>query len=242
MCTLEKSGNLFYLTLTGDGDGDGGVDHQHRLNLTIISSIRSALSDAKSQATPGSVLVTIAHGKYFCNGFDINPDSLDINTLLHINSIFKSLVADFMSFPMPTIAIVTGHAVGTGLALAMCHDYVVMTRGRGVLYMCEIHMGISLPDFGVELIKSKVAKPDSLRDILLGAKKVKADQGVAMGLVDVAYDSTENAVEGGVRMGQELSKKKFDGEVYAEIRKSMYPELCRLLGLGSKNVMIKPRL
>nr|XP_043621680.1 enoyl-CoA delta isomerase 2, peroxisomal-like [Erigeron canadensis] len=115
---------------------------------------------------------------------------------------------------MPSISIVTctGHAVGSGLALALCHDYVVMQRGRNVLYMCEIQLGISLPDYGVELIKSKVEKSDSLRDILLGGMKVKADQAVAMGLVDMACDSAESAVDGGVRMGKELAKKKFNGD------------------------------
>nr|XP_043621693.1 LOW QUALITY PROTEIN: fatty acid oxidation complex subunit alpha-like [Erigeron canadensis] len=236
MCTLEKYENLFYLTLTGGG----GVDDEHRLNPTVISSIRSALSDAKSQATPGSVLITMAHGKYFCNGYDIKPDLLAQDPVLHTSSIFndfKPLAADIVSLPMPTIAIVTGHAVGSGLTLAMCHDYVFMTRGRGVLYLPEIQMGISLPSYGVELVKLKVAKPDSLRDILLGGVKVKADQAVAMGIVDMAYDNAESAVEGGVGMGKELEKKKLDGEVYAEIRKSMYPELCRLLGLSSTYVL-----
>lgn len=70
---------------------------------------------------------------------------------------------------------------------------------------------------------------------------MKADEAVAMGLVDKAYDSRESAVEGGVSMGEELAKRKWDGEVYAEIRKSSYPELCTTLGLGSKYV-VKPRL
>nr|XP_043614570.1 enoyl-CoA delta isomerase 2, peroxisomal-like [Erigeron canadensis] len=104
-------------------------------------------------------------------------------------------------------------------------------------------MGISLPRYGDELVKLKLEKPDSLRDVLLGGV-VKADQAVTMFRVNMAYDSAESAVEGGVGMGKELVKKKLDGEVYAEIRKSMCPVLCRLLGFEtlSSTYVLKPRL
>ncbi|GJS37920.1 enoyl-CoA delta isomerase 2, peroxisomal-like protein [Tanacetum coccineum] len=81
MCTLEKRNNIFTLTLTGPTD--------HRLNPNLISSIRSLLSEAKSQATPGSVLVTVAEGRQMLK-------------------LFKDLVADLVNFPMPTIAAVMG--------------------------------------------------------------------------------------------------------------------------------------
>ncbi|MFS7931792.1 putative ClpP/crotonase-like domain superfamily [Helianthus anomalus] len=191
MCSLEKRGNLFLLTLTGDG-----VD-EHRLNSTLISSIRSALSDASLHSTHGSVLLTIAQGKFFCNGFDFNTT----------DTIFQ---------------------------LALCHDYVYMRRDHGLLSMNEIHKGIMLPDYGVELIRSKVVKRESLRDVLLRGVKVKADEAVTMGLVDIAYEDRESAVEGGLRMGEELAKMKWNGELYAQMRKALYPELCRVLGLGFK--------
>ncbi|KAJ0590087.1 putative ClpP/crotonase-like domain superfamily [Helianthus annuus] len=89
MCSLEKRGNLFLLTLTGDG-----VD-EHRLNSTLISSIRSALSDASLHSTHGSVLLTIAQGKFFCNGFDFNTT----DTIFQLNQVYKCLVADFISIP-----------------------------------------------------------------------------------------------------------------------------------------------
>ncbi|KAI3800681.1 hypothetical protein L1987_28775 [Smallanthus sonchifolius] len=231
MCSLEKRGNLFVLTLTGDGV------EEHRLNPTLISSIRSALFDAKKHSNPGSVFITISQGKFFCNGFDLKPTShpsTAAETVLQLTEISKRLLADFISLPMPTIAVVTGHAVGAGVGLAMCHDYVFMRRDRGVLYMNEIHTGIPVPDYAVELIRSKVGKPQWVRDVLLRGVKVKADVGMKMGLVDVACDDQESAVEGGVRMGVELGKMKWDGELYAEMRKSLYPVLCSMLGLGLK--------
>ena len=63
MCTLEKKGNIFILTLTGDGE--------HRLNPTLLNEISSALRRVKSEATSSSALITTAHGKFFSNGYDL---------------------------------------------------------------------------------------------------------------------------------------------------------------------------
>ncbi|KAJ6720404.1 ENOYL-COA DELTA ISOMERASE 1 PEROXISOMAL [Salix viminalis] len=64
MCTLEKRGDIYILTLTGSDE--------HRLNPTLVDSIRSALRRVRAEpASPSSALVTIAEGKFFSNGFDL---------------------------------------------------------------------------------------------------------------------------------------------------------------------------
>ncbi|XP_071687651.1 enoyl-CoA delta isomerase 2, peroxisomal-like [Rutidosis leptorrhynchoides] len=241
MCTLEKRGNIFFLTLTGADD--------HRLNPTLISSIRSSLSKVKSQSTRGSVLITVAEGKFFSNGLDIawaksssgGSPSEAVNLLRHMINLFKGVVADLISLPMPTIAAVTGHAAAGGMLLAMSHDYVMMKRDRAVLYMSELDLGMTLPEFCIALVRSKASTPEVMRDVLLRGMRVKADDAVAKGLIDSAHDSAEKAVEAAVRMGDELAKRNWDGEVYGEIRKSLNPELINLLGLTSKE-LVKTRL
>nr|XP_043629709.1 enoyl-CoA delta isomerase 2, peroxisomal-like [Erigeron canadensis] len=240
MCSLEKRGNIFYLTLTGTDD--------HRFNPTVISSIRSSLAQVKSQSTPGTVLITVAEGKFFSNGFDLawakassgGSSSEAVNLLRHMVRLFKDMVADLISLPVPTVAAVTGHAAAAGLMLAMSHDYVVMRRDRAVLYMSEVDIGMTLPDYFTALIRSKVAKPEARRDLLLRGMRIKADEALAKGLIDSAHDSAEKATEAAVHMGEELAKRKWDGEVYAEIRKSLYPELLSVLGLTDKG-LIKAR-
>ncbi|OMO97545.1 Crotonase superfamily [Corchorus capsularis] len=44
--------------------------------------------------------------------------------------IFKPIVAALFSLPMPTIAVVTGHASTVGFAFALSHDYIIMSRDR----------------------------------------------------------------------------------------------------------------
>ncbi|XP_059636488.1 enoyl-CoA delta isomerase 2, peroxisomal-like [Cornus florida] len=240
MCTLEKRGNIFILTLTGDAD-------EHRLNPTLIASLRSALAQAESQSTRGSVLITTAQGKFFSNGFDLkwaqaeavdgSPSGFN-ERLHHMVELFRPFVADLLSLPMPTIAAVTGHAAAAGFLLAMSHDYFLMRSDRGVLYMSELDLGMTFPDYFMAMMRSKVVSAAARRDVLLRASKVKAEAAVAMGIVDSAHDSGERVVEAAVRLGGELSKRKWNGQVYSEIRKASYPEICGVLGLASKPVVL----
>ncbi|KAL0392779.1 UNVERIFIED_CONTAM: Enoyl-CoA delta isomerase 2, peroxisomal [Sesamum radiatum] len=244
MCTLERRGDLFLLTLTGDTK----KDQEHRLSPQLISSIRSALAEVKSQAVNGSALVTLAQGRFFSNGFDLRhaqavgvksgSSQAAVAELLRMVDLFKGVVADLLSLPMPTIAAVNGHAAAAGLILAMSHDYVMMTSSRGVMYMSELDIGMTLPDYFTALIRAKVGSAGARRELVLLAAKVGAARAVEMGIVDSAHSSVEEVVDAALRMAEELGKRRWSGEAYAEIRKSLYPEVCGLLGL--KDVTVVP--
>ncbi|XP_057783275.1 enoyl-CoA delta isomerase 2, peroxisomal-like [Salvia miltiorrhiza] len=243
MCTLEKRGSIFFLTLTGATK----KDQEHRLNPPLIAAIRAALAEVRSQAVPGSALITQAEGRFFSNGFDLRhaqavgaaAGSADAAgaELLNMVDLFRGVVADLLSLPMPTVAAVTGHAAAAGLILAMSHDYVVMKKSRAVLYLSELDIGMSLPDYFTALIKEKVGSSAARRELALRAAKVDAEAAVRMGIVDAAYDSAEDVAAAAVRTAEELGKKEWSGEAYAEIRKSLYPDVCSLLGLEEKAVM-----
>lgn len=237
MCTLEKRGNLFILTLIGDDE--------HRLSPAMIDSLLSALSQAKSQAVRGSALVTTSHGRFFSNGFDLawaqaaGSFSAAGVRLHEMVESFRPVVAAFLSLPMPTVAAVSGHAAAAGFLLALSHDYILMRRDRGVLYMSEVDLGMTFPDYFTAMMRSKISSASARRDVLLGGRKVKGDEAVTMGLVDSAHDSAESVVEAAVRLGEQLAQRKWNGEVFAEIRKSLYPEACGVLGLAAKSIVSK---
>uniref|UniRef100_A0A803NXL0 Delta(3)-Delta(2)-enoyl-CoA isomerase n=1 Tax=Cannabis sativa TaxID=3483 RepID=A0A803NXL0_CANSA len=239
MCTLEKRGNLFFLTLTGDDD--------HRLGPDAIDYILSAISQLKSQATPGSVLITTAQGtKFFSNGFDLawarSADSKSgaVTRLRQMVASFKPVAAELISLPMPTIAALPGHAAAGGFLLSLCHDYILMRRDKGVLYMSEVDLGLPFPDYFAAAMRSKIGSVSARRDVMLKGAKIKGDDAVRMGIAESAHDSAEKTLEAAVRLAEQLAKRKWNGEVYAEIRKSMFPELCGVLGVSTK--VIAPKL
>lgn len=76
-----------------------------------------------------------------------------------------------------------------------------------------------------------MASPAARRNVLLSGMKLKAEDAVAMGIIDSAYDNAEKTVEAAVQLAEKLGKRKWDGGVYGEIRKSLHPELCEIVGL-----------
>ncbi|XP_031123122.1 enoyl-CoA delta isomerase 2, peroxisomal-like [Ipomoea triloba] len=227
MCTLEKHGDIFYLTLTGDGE--------HRLNPDLITTLGAALADVKSRAARGSVLITKAEGNFFSNGFDLkyakaagSPEAA-ADRLHQMVDMFRPIVADLISLPMPTIAAVTGHAAAAGLMLAMSHDYVTMRSDKGVLYMSELDIGLPLPDYFTALIGSKVTSLAARRALVLKASKLKAAEALGLGLIDSAHANAEETVKAAVQIAETLSKRRWEGKNYAVIRKSLLPEACTVL-------------
>ncbi|KAL5733273.1 hypothetical protein ACOSQ2_032965 [Xanthoceras sorbifolium] len=224
MCTLEKRGSLYILTLVGPCE--------HRLNPTLLDAIHSALRRVKAESTsssssspPPSTLITTAEGKFFSNGYDLAwAQSVPLNFQL-MSLKLRSVVAEFISLPLPTIAAVTGHASAAGLILALSHDYIFMRRDRGFLYMSELDIGLKISAWFMALIGCKVLEPAARRQLVLRAAKLTAKEAVERGIVDSAHDSAEETVKAAVELGKELVMRKWDGHVYAQNRMVVLKEV-----------------
>ncbi|CAI0383877.1 unnamed protein product [Linum tenue] len=230
MCTLEQRSNLFILTLTGN--------NQHRLSPTLIAAILSALRQVKSVATSGSVLITNSKGKFFSNGLD----RCRVKALSRLSQMVESLrhvVAELVSFPIPTISVVQGHAAAAGFVLALSHDYMLMREDRGVLYMSEIDLGGCLPDYFTVLFRAKIGSGLARRDVVLGGRKVRGREAVEMGIVDGVWGGEERLGEAAVELAERLGARKWDGEVYQKMREGLYPELCVVLGAVTGRIQAK---
>ncbi|KAJ4721017.1 enoyl-CoA delta isomerase 1, peroxisomal-like [Melia azedarach] len=211
MCTLEKRGNIYLLTITGPGE--------HRLEPILIDAIRSALDRIKSETTTSSsALITTAEGKFFSNGLDLAWMQLIPSNLQLMSRKFRSLISDLISLPMPTIAAITGHASAAGLILALSHDYILMRKDRGFLYMSELDVRLKIPPWSMALIESKVGNPKVQREIVLRAARLTAKEGEKWGIIDAAHDSAEGTVKAAIGLGEQLVKRKWDGHVYAQNR------------------------
>ncbi|KAK6788561.1 hypothetical protein RDI58_012359 [Solanum bulbocastanum] len=226
MCTLEKLGNLFILTITGDDD--------HRLNPSLIDSIKSALDRVTAEATGSSALVTTAQGKFFSNGVDLAWALSDPSHYPLIESKLKSLIFELFNLPMPTIAAVTGHASGAGFILAMSHDYVVMRKDRGFLYMSEIDIGLKIPNWLVTLVKNKVKSPVDWRDVVMRGAKLTADMAIKQGIIDSAHHGAAETMKEAIKLGEEVMERKWDGKVYAHNRRLVFSDV--LVALTNETV------
>ena len=116
---------------------------------------------------------------------------------------------------MPTIAAVTGHASAAGMIFALSHDYVLMRRDRGFLYMSELDIKLVIPPWFRVMLEAKVASPKARREVLMTAAKVTAERAVELGIVDEAHGGAEETLKAAVELGEALIKRGWDGHVYA---------------------------
>ncbi|KAL1819358.1 hypothetical protein DCAR_0415610 [Daucus carota subsp. sativus] len=236
MCTLEKRGSIYFLTLTGSND--------HRLNPSLLDSISTALHHIRTEATAtpstAAALVTTGEGKFFSNGGDIPWVQYNKDRLLLLMSKVRSLLTDLMSLPVPTIAALNGHASGQGYILALCHDYVFMRKDRGFLYLSGLDIGEVLPTpFFKATLKAKISSPAVLCDIVLKAEKMTAEVALQKGIIDAAYDTVEETVAAAVELGEQLARRNWNGQVYAENRKFLFDDVLHALTIAETDEMIK---
>ncbi|XP_002528449.2 enoyl-CoA delta isomerase 1, peroxisomal [Ricinus communis] len=223
MCTLEKRGNIYILTLIGT--------NEHRLNPNLLNSLESALRRLKSEpASPSSVLITTAHGKFFSNGYDLAWTQSSKSRRQLLSSKFRSLISSLIALPMPTIAAVTGHASAAGFILAISHDFVLMRKDRGFLYMSEVDIGLVIPEWFNAILKCKIGDYNVRRDVVLIAEKLTAKVALEKRIIHSAHDSAESTVDAAVVLAEELIKRKRNGHVYGNNRLVVLSEVLDKIG------------
>jgi cyclohexa-1,5-dienecarbonyl-CoA hydratase len=121
-----------FLTLTMD---DGVVDlilnrpPANVMNIAMLNEIQAALDQAAAE--PGiKVLVLRAEGKLFSGGVDVvdhTPEKVG-----EMIPLFDRVCLALCEFPVPTVAVVQGHALGGGCELVICSDFAFMAQGKRI--------------------------------------------------------------------------------------------------------------
>ncbi|CAD6570092.1 MAG: hypothetical protein ASARMPRED_003490 [Alectoria sarmentosa] len=88
------------------------------------------------------------------------------------------------SYPMPTIALLPGHAFAAGFMTAMMHDYRLMNPHRGFLCLNELDFGAPMKAPMASIFRQKVPNPNTFRTIILESKRYGALEGLKEGLLD----------------------------------------------------------
>ena len=102
----------------------------------------------------------------------------------------QSILSRLLTFGLPTVAAINGHAFAGGFLLSLACDHRVMRTERGFLCMNEIDIGFALTPGMNALLDAKLPK-HVMRDTVLQGRRWTAEEAVAQGFVDAV-----EAVEG----------------------------------------------
>ncbi|GHJ31529.1 MULTISPECIES: enoyl-CoA hydratase/isomerase family protein [Streptomyces] len=91
--------------------------------------------------------------------------------------------------PKPVVAAVTGYALGGGCELALCADFRIAAE-NAKLGQPEILLGL-IPGAGGTQRLARLVGPAKAKDLIFTGRQVKADEALAIGLVDRVVPAEE---------------------------------------------------
>lgn len=156
------------------------------LSAAVQEEIRQAAAEASARREVAAVVV-YGGEKVFAAGADIKEmASMSYTDMVERSGALQSSFSAVAAIPKPTVAAVTGYALGGGCELALCTDFRVAGRSAK-LGQPEILLGI-IPGAGGTQRLSRLVGPAKAKDLIFSGRFVDADEALAIGLVDEVVD------------------------------------------------------
>ncbi|MFQ5737501.1 MAG: enoyl-CoA hydratase/isomerase family protein [Acidobacteriota bacterium] len=151
------------------------------LNIAMMRELKEVL-ESNATANEARVLALQGEGKAFCAGVDVAEHTPDrVSEMLEA---FHSLIRLVRSYPIPTVALVHGAALGGGAELACACDLVL--AGEAARFgQPEILLGVFPPVAMVDLPRSIGMRKAA--ELIFCGETISAREALAMGLVNRVF-------------------------------------------------------
>jgi enoyl-CoA hydratase/carnithine racemase len=159
--------------------------------LSAAVQAEIAAAAAQVSADPEVRAVVIYGGeKVFAAGADVKEMSgLSYADMAARSRALQESFTAVARIGKPVIAAITGYALGGGLELALCADFRIAGEGARV-GQPEILLGL-IPGAGGTQRLPRLIGPARAKDIIFSGRFVKADEALAIGLVDQVVPDAE---------------------------------------------------
>ena len=211
----EPAPQVYLLTINSPPD--------NRLTTASCTALLDALDLIEFGGyKPGVLVTTSGIAKFYSNGLDLEHA---LGTPGFLPNVLYKLFHRFLTYPMPTIALMPGHAFAGGLMLAMHHDYRVMNPAKGFACVNELDFGVPLKAAMSSIFRLKLPAA-TYRQLVLEAHRFPGKQALEFGIVD-RLGGLDDAVLELVR-DKKLTRKAETG-IYGLLKAEMYRESVKFL-------------
>lgn len=194
---------------------DGGIGTirldrppMNALNAQVQDEIGAAAREAGERRDVSAVVV-YGGEKVFAAGADIKQmQAMSYTDMVDRSAALQATLGAVARIPKPTVAAITGYALGGGLELALCCDFRVCGDNAKV-GQPEILLGV-IPGAGGTQRLPRLIGVSKAKDLIYSGRFVAADEALALGLVDqvVAPDDVYTAA-------REMVSRYVGGPAYA---------------------------
>jgi enoyl-CoA hydratase/carnithine racemase len=167
-----------------DGVGTIRLDRppMNALSAQVQQEIRGAAHEATTRADVRAVVV---HGgpKVFAAGADVKEMAAwSYQEMVDRSAALQASFTSVARIPKPTIAAITGYALGGGCELALCCDLRV-AGDNARIGQPEILLGI-IPGAGGTQRLTRLVGPSRAKELIFTGRFVEAEEALRIGLVD----------------------------------------------------------
>ena len=159
------------------------------LNVEIQEALRAASEEVTERRDVGAV-VLYGGEKVFAAGADIKEmEQMSYADMVFHSRRLQSAFTAVARIPKPTVAAITGYALGGGCELAMTCDFRVAAK-NAKLGQPEILLGL-IPGAGGTQRLSRLVGSAKAKDLVYSGRFVSADEALAIGLVDEVVEAED---------------------------------------------------
>jgi enoyl-CoA hydratase/carnithine racemase len=172
----QRQAGIVQVTL--DRGATHAIDHQ------TITDLLELLKECAADREVRGLLLGSANHKFFSIGFDI-PRLLEMTAeqMGRFYHDFNSLCLRLYTWPKPTVAAITGHAIAGGCILALCCDHRLIAEGRKLMGVNELKLGVPVP-FLAQQVLAMVCGQSTAQEVVEGGELFDAARLHELGLVD----------------------------------------------------------
>jgi enoyl-CoA hydratase len=160
---------------------------RNALSLEMFAGINQALDRA---AADRAVVIFTGREGAFSGGFDLRVLASGGSAAHVLVRTGFELAERILSFPAPVVVACTGHAIAMGAFLLLSGDYRVGAAGSYKIGANEVAIGITMPFFGVEICRQRLA-PAHFQRAVINAEMYTSDDAVTAGFLDRVVPAPE---------------------------------------------------
>ena len=159
------------------------------LNSTVITELEQLVAEVEKDAELGALIITGA-GRSFVAGADIGEQQpLDLEGGRKWGQRGSALFRRIEKLEIPTIAAVSGFALGGGCEIAMACD-IILASEKARFGQPEVGLGITPGFSGTQRLPRRIGVARA-KELIFSGRHVKADEALSMGLVNGVYPPEE---------------------------------------------------
>ena len=215
MPTLQRTDDVFILDL---GDGE------NRFSRQWMTQVTEAL-DAVDGAEGPRALLTVASGKIWSNGLDLDWLTSNVDKAGEYVGQVHSLFVRMLSTQVPSIAVLQGHTFAAGALLALGHDIRMMRADRGFFCLPEVDISIPFSPGMSAMVQARLT-PNTAHEAMCTGRRYGGTDALEAGIVSHVLP-LEDLLPTATEIAHSLASKA--GPTLQTIRTTMYRQAIELM-------------